>query len=148
LLSEQYPEDSWFSKPIAFFIDQDKAYLVMTNLGRTLVSGDFSHGLVNQFLNVLIKLQSARVIHGDIKPGNVSIKDKDSEIAFCDFGLGLNKRTAPGQYFKTKQALPQSSTKLSGSSEWLPSFLRKELLVMEFIPREATIKASDSAGSV
>ncbi len=146
LLSEKYPDDSWFSKPIAFFIDQDKAYLVMTNLGRTLVSGDFSHGLVNQFLNVLIKLQSARVIHGDIKPGNVLIQD--SRIAFCDFGLGLNKKTAPGQYFKIKQALPQSSTTLSGSSEWLPSFLKQELLGMEFIPREATLEASESPGLV
>ena len=132
LLQKRFSDEMWFPHPRAYFVDEKNAYLVMNNLGRSVVAADFSYDAIEQLLHILCKLEDAKIIHGDIKPGNVMIAV--GVISLCDFGLGLNKKMAPGHLYKAHKESVQMSSDSSASTISVPSYLQRELDGAIFIP--------------
>lgn len=132
LLQKRFSDETWFPHPRAYFVDEKKSYLVMNNLGQSVVAADLTYDAIEQLFRILCKLKGANIIHCDIKPGNVMIAD--GVISLCDFGLGLNKKMAPGHLYKVHHGSVQMSTDSSTSTTSIPSYLQREFDEAPFIP--------------
>lgn len=78
--------------------------------------------IADNFLNGVKKLCDNKIIHGDIKPGNLLLQE-NGNVKFCDFGGSINLQ-AIYQDFLVDKLL-----KIGGTPNYLPTNFDKEVLV-------------------
>jgi len=102
------PRNSHIPRFFAYFDENQQFYLVQEFIqGQTLrdklqqknkLPENEVAKLLEEMLEILKFLHGEKIIHRDIKPDNVMIREQDSQVVLIDFGAVKQKVTQPGNF--------------------------------------------------
>eukprot|EP01062_Namystynia_karyoxenos_P019823 TRINITY_DN17482_c0_g1_i1.p1 TRINITY_DN17482_c0_g1~~TRINITY_DN17482_c0_g1_i1.p1 ORF type:complete len:566 (+),score=183.59 TRINITY_DN17482_c0_g1_i1:209-1906(+) len=116
----------------------------MQEEGQPILSPWHVSWLLYQLLHGLYALHAAGVVHRDIKPHNLLVRDRDTALKICDFGLARGAQSGQGavvsdyvqtRWYRCPELLWQQPTLNASMDIWSAGCVLAELLTGEVLFR-------------